>query len=140
MKDIQFSQITSTHSTLFLLDIYNQLRGKVIFENANLIVSHYRNEYQCIALLDIPMTKNPNIDFVQFNFANITNINHAEINMIDYHPFMKSTKGDRKSDTSEIKTENLYWIGEICKKEIGKNTIQLPSIAMVHINILVNDV
>ncbi|MCM3483131.1 hypothetical protein [Staphylococcus warneri] len=53
---------------------------------------------------------------------------------------MKSTKGDRKSDTSEIKTENLYWIGEICKKEIGKNTIQLPSIAMVHINILVNDV
>ncbi|MDK4264748.1 helix-turn-helix transcriptional regulator [Staphylococcus warneri] len=140
MKDIQFSQITSTHSILFLLDIYNQLRGKVIFENANLIVSHYRNEYQCIALLDIPMTKNPNIDFVQFNFANITNINHAEINMIDYQPFMKSTKGDRKSDTSEIKTENLYWIGEICKKEIGKNTIQLPSIAMVHINILVNDV
>lgn len=60
--------------------------------------------------------------------------------MIDYQPFMKSTKGDRKSDTSEIKTENLYWIGEICKKEIGKNTIQLPSIAMVHINILVNDV
>ena len=140
MKDIQFSQITSTHSILFLLDIYNQLRGKVIFENAYLIVSHYRNEYQCIALLDIPMTKNPNIDFVQFNFANITNINHAEINMIDYQPFMKSTKGDRKSDTSEIKTENLYWIGEICKKEIGKNTIQLPSIAMVHINILVNDV
>ncbi|RRJ38969.1 AraC family transcriptional regulator, partial [Pseudomonas aeruginosa] len=130
----------STHSILFLLDIYNQLRGNVIFENADLIVSHYKNEYQCIALLDIPMTKNPNIDFVQFNFANITNINHAEINMIDYQPFMKSSRGDRKSINKEIKTENLYWIGEICKKEIGKSTIKLPSIAIVHINILVNDV
>lgn len=140
LKDIQHSQITSTHSILFLLDIYNQLRGNVIFENADLIVSHYKNEYQCIALLDIPMTKNPNIDFVQFNFANITNINHAEINMIDYQPFMKSSRGDRKSINKEIKTENLYWIGEICKKEIGKSTIKLPSIAIVHINILVNDV
>lgn len=137
MKDIQPSQITSALSTLFLLDAYNQLRGNVIYENDYLIVSHYRNEYQCIALLDIPMTKNPNIDVVQLNFANITNINHAEINMIDYQTFMKSTKGDRQLITSEVKTENLYWIGEICKRETGENIIQLPSIAIVHINILV---
>lgn len=113
------------------------MRGNVIYENDYLIVSHYRNEYQCIALLDIPMTKNPNIDVVQLNFANITNINHAEINMIDYQTFMKSTKGDRQLITSEVKTENLYWIGEICKRETGENIIQLPSIAIVHINILV---
>ena len=37
--------------------------------------------------------------------------------MIDHQTFMKSTKGDRQLITSEIKTENLYWIGEICKKK-----------------------
>jgi len=81
--------------------------------------------------------KNPNVEQVQLNFSSINKITHAEINMINYQTFMKPMKNDNESIVSEMKIENLYWIGEMTKKDIEESLIRLPSMTIAHIKILI---
>lgn len=137
LKEKQSSQISLSDSILFMLNIFNQLRGDIVYLDTQLLVTNYKNEYQCIALFDLPISKNPNVEQVQLNFSSINKITHAEINMINYQTFMKPMKNDNESIVSEMKIENLYWIGEMTKKDIEESLIRLPSMTIAHIKILI---
>ncbi|WP_186803584.1 hypothetical protein [Staphylococcus pasteuri] len=50
-----------------MLNIFNEVGGDIVYLDRELLVSNYKNEYECIGVFDLGIWKNGNVEEVELN-------------------------------------------------------------------------
>lgn len=126
------NEIMAFESYVIFISMLNQLKGNLVYQNNQVMVTKQNNEYQCLAIFLESTQKFENINLL---FKSKKLISHAEANILNFN-ILKTYRN--KQTVPILKKEvfsNKLWKGELSYQLLDKQSCLLSKMSIAHIKI-----
>lgn len=126
------SNLKPYHILSYVIRMFNQLRGTIVYKDDAIIMTKYKYEYQAIAI-SLKNTIKENANHQQLIFSDIQSLNHAEYEYIEMIPLLMNENDELDS---HISYPHQYWLAKLKSKESQQAIVDLPKMSIAHLTFL----
>lgn len=132
--DIAQQQLNGMQLIISVINMFNQLRGDIVFKNNQMVMARYKHEYQVITYFFDNDTE-MNVNQYRLIFSDIKQLNHADIEYIDVQRYAMN---ENNSLERLLIYHQHYWLAKKNYKEVTTSSIDIPKDSIAHIKFLVS--
>ncbi|NGK82879.1 AraC family transcriptional regulator [Staphylococcus aureus] len=117
---------------IFIINILNQLRGIVIYQNDTMIVTKFKHEVQCVICLPAALL-NENSDAIRLSCKGLQQFSHAKTKQIVLSIDKDNHTSENGVLVNDIMQQHSYWKANFIERNIYDHSLMVSSNSIVHL-------
>lgn len=117
----------------YLINVLHRLRGKVIYQDDNTIVTQFKHEVQCVSTLPTIVQQSKHNDYKRLKFEGSLQYNHAEVQVVAFNSSKYRNQNKHSQIINDIVSHQQDWNAQFYNEIIDDTIILLPMLSIAHI-------